>query len=343
MTTVVLGWDGLDHQLVDDFGLTDSFGSFSKDIDTFDNEELGKPHTMELWPSMITGLEPVEHGFRPPHVDSTRASWENDRIDLISKMSQSLIPESVRSFVGSQLRNSGASFSKGAHASEYRQKGIETVFDNRKSLPINIPNYRTEFDDYYQLAVSRTGPLSEYVNLESEEGTQTFSPKIPLPEVEIRLAKWLSTKLAIVENGIYRDYDLIFVWLSHIDTIGHLDPLSDSGWQERAYNEAARKTQYINNLLTDEDTLVCVSDHGLQNGQHTHNAFLGSTDEDVLDTAQSVLDLRSALDAVTPFSNELSGIDDYPDLRNQFKYESSTDKQTADHIHSQLEELGYLS
>jgi hypothetical protein len=30
MTTVVLGWDGLDHQLVTDFGLADSFGDFLK-------------------------------------------------------------------------------------------------------------------------------------------------------------------------------------------------------------------------------------------------------------------------------------------------------------------------
>jgi hypothetical protein len=178
MTTVVLGWDGLDHQLVTDFGLADSFGDFYKKIDTFDNEKLGKPHTMELWPSMITGLSPSEHGFRPPNVDTTRASWENDKIDMISRISQFIVPKSVRTFIGSQLRDGGADFRRGADAAEYIKKGIETVFDRRKSLPINIPNYRTEFDDHYQVAVSRTGPLSEYVNVEQDNGKkrlpQTF-------------------------------------------------------------------------------------------------------------------------------------------------------------------------
>lgn len=343
MTTVVLGWDGLDYQLVNNFGLADLFGKYNKNIDTFDNEELGKPHTMELWPSMITGLKPFEHGFRPPNVDNSRASWENDRIDMISRIAQSLLPKPIRSFVGSRLRDTGAELDKGAHASEYQENGIETVFDGRKSLPINIPNYATEFDDYYQVALSRTGPLSEYINIEQENGTRTFTPNIPLPELEIRLAKWLSIKLGIVETSIYRDYDLIFVWLSHIDTIGHLAPLTQSGWQERAYNRAAQKTQFINESLGEEDTLVCVSDHGLQNGKHTHNAFLSSTDEVVLNETQSVIDLRSALDSVTPSSGNLIGLNDYPDIRSEFRYENSSDRQTADQIHAQLEELGYLS
>ena len=340
---MVLGWDGLDHQLVTDFGLADSFGDFYKKIDTFDNEKLGKPHTMELWPSMITGLSPSEHGFRPPNIDTTRASWENDKIDMISRISQFIVPKSVRTFIGSQLRDGGADFSRGADAAEYTKKGIETVFDRRKSLPINIPNYRTELDDHYQVAVSRTGPLSEYINVEQDNGEKAFTPNIPLPEVELRLAKWLSTKLGIVETSIYRDYDLIFVWLSHIDTVGHLDPLTDTGWQERAYHRTAEKTEYIRELLTEEDTLICVSDHGLQDGQHTHEAFLGATDEAVLADTQSIVDLRSALDKVTPTSEELSGIDEYPELRSPFKYESSNSTQTADHIHSQLKELGYLS
>lgn len=341
-TTVVLGWDGLDTQLVRDFDIEQSFGEYNKQIETFDNEVLGKPQTMELWPTMITGLKPAEHGFRPPSMDTGKASWENDNIDMLSELARGVIPQGVRTWIGARLKDTGAELDRGAHSREYADSGIDTVFDDRTSVPINIPNYRSEIDEHFGIESKRGGLLTDYLNNETVDGSTKHTPNVPLPEIEIRLEKWLSFKLGLVETSIYRNYDLIFVWLSYIDTVGHLDPLTEGGWQKRAYMHAARKTRQVATLLSSNDTLVCVSDHGLQNGAHNHNTFVSSTDERVLNDTHSIVDLRQALDRVTPSSGELSGIDDYPPLKDRFKYEQSSDKQNPDRVQTRLEDLGYI-
>ena len=60
--TVVLGWDALDHELVGEYHLEDSFGPAHTDLETFNNPYLGEPHTDEVWPS--TTLVPCRDTLR---------------------------------------------------------------------------------------------------------------------------------------------------------------------------------------------------------------------------------------------------------------------------------------
>ena len=59
---IVLGWDGLDVELLDRYGLGDAFGQHRTTAETYVNPVIDDPHTRELWPSMITGSHPAEHG-----------------------------------------------------------------------------------------------------------------------------------------------------------------------------------------------------------------------------------------------------------------------------------------
>jgi len=336
--TVVLGWDGLDFEVATEFGLVELFGDHTKKIDTIDNPELGKPHTMELWPSIITGLTPQEHGLQWSASDD-RADWKDPRIDRLSRVAEGMIPKRLRTRIGRVLLNAGSELGY-TEAEEYGESGIETMFDGRVALPIAIPNYRTALDLRLDVETNREWELGEYLNLErDDDGEIHHEPEIPLSELELRLGIEAYTKLGLIHTSVHREYDVIFVWFSFLDTVGHLSPVADPGWQERGYRIAARETRQIGELLEPEDTLVCVSDHGLQGGSHTHHAFLGASDKRVVAGIESVIDVREGIDRVTPSSGERDG---YPDLRPPYRSAEEGTRRTADEVRSQLEDLGYM-
>jgi len=62
MQVVILGWDALDAEVVEQYALAEQFGRPSK-IETYVNPTIDAPHTRELWPSMISGQHPDEHGI----------------------------------------------------------------------------------------------------------------------------------------------------------------------------------------------------------------------------------------------------------------------------------------
>lgn len=336
--TVVLGWDGLDYELVEEFGLADEFGVHSKELETFDNDVLGKPHTYEVWPSIITGLPPEQHGIYAA-TESDGVAWDSDVLATVASLSRYCIPDGLRTRVGALLRERGAGLDFKA-PTYYRDESIETVFDERTSRAITIPNYRVDQDDDLGLVYDRGADLGEFLNVgNGEEGETVHKPKTSLPKLEERLISELTSKLGAVRATIQREYDLVFVWLGYLDTVGHLEPTVDAaGWQERAYLRAARLTENLRSTMQPEDTLICVSDHGLQNGHHTHNAFIGSSDEHVLDEVQSVLDVRDGIELVTP----ASGTVEDPPIREAFRYDNGGKTRGDDDVRDQLENLGYI-
>lgn len=336
MTTVVLGWDGLDHRLAEEFDLADAFGEHNRKLSTFDNPALEKPHTYELWPSIITGVEPEEHGIHAAS-EGGSAAWGNPAIALAARVSQSFVPEPVRTRVGRVLRSGGAGLDF-KPAEYYREKGIETVFDGRRSRAIAVPNYGVERDDRLGFVVDRGADLGEFLDIDGGEET-SYSLRVSLPEVEERLVSEATGKLGSVRACVEREYDLIFVWLGYLDTVGHLAPTVDeAGWQERAYRLAARLTGEIHGELSDDDVLVCVSDHGLRDGYHTHDAYVGASDAAAIEGVESVLDVRGGIDRVTDRREPTTR----PAVRPAYRCESEVERRDADDVREQLEDMGYL-
>jgi len=335
MTTVVLGWDGLDFDLVEAFELGDAFGPDYREIDTFDNPVLGKPHTYEVWPSIITGVHPDVHGVHAA-VEGQGVSWDSDWIALAARLSRNVVPESLRTQVGRLLRSRGAELDF-KRRDWYRERGVDTLFDGCQSRTITIPNYRDPRDDRLGLVYDRGADLADFLTI-GGGGDTIHSPRVSVPELEERLVSETTKKLGVVRACHQREYDVLFAWLGYLDTVGHLAPVVDEvGWQERAYRLAATLTREIRAELTDEDTLVCVSDHGLQDGDHTHSAFMGSTDEDALTDVETVLDVRAGLERVTPASGAGEST-----VRDEFACASRVEARDAGEVRSQLEDLGYL-
>ncbi|WP_276261132.1 alkaline phosphatase family protein [Haloglomus litoreum] len=338
--TVVLGWDALDHEVTEEFGLSEAFGPHHAPLETFDNPVLGKPHTYELWPSIVTGVTPDEHGIHAA-TEGEGVDWGNPLIARASRLAQGVVPKSVRTKIGQVLRESGAELDF-EYADYYAERGVSTVFDGRRARSVAIPNHRVEADDELDLVFDRGAQLGAFLNIQNVDGDHTrHFPKVPLPELEERLVAECAKKLGVVRAALRREHDIVFVWLGYLDTVGHLAPVvaeEDPGWQERAYRLAASMTEEIRDEMQPEDTLVCVSDHGLQDGDHTPHAFVGASDERAIEGVESVLDVREGLERVTP---KRSPVDEVP-VREAFQFGGRVGAKDADEVRGQLEDLGYL-
>lgn len=337
--TVVLGWDGLDYELATEFGLAEAFGPHHDRIETFDNPILGTPHTAELWPSIITGEPPEEHGIWAAKEESG-VEWSNPVIDFASNVAQGVIPDDVREQIGLLIRDAGATITQKS-PDYYRERGVRTVFDGRASRAIAVPNYYVDVNERLGLVVDRGADLADFLTIEQEDGKTVHRPSVPLAEYEERLVGEASKKLGLVRAAIEREYDLVFVWLGYLDSVGHISPVvgeEGRGWQRRAYEQAAEYTDAIRDVLADEDTLICVSDHGLRDGEHTHDPFIGSTDEAVVDRVDSVLSFADGIDDVT----RKSGSKGSHGIRDEFARESGTKAESADEVRNRLEDLGYM-
>lgn len=315
MTTVVLGWDALDYDLLERFGLTEAFGGHVREIDTIVNSALGEPHTNELWPTLITGLPPEEHGIRASTEDGT-VEWDNPLIALAASVANGIVPEQLRTTLGRMLRDRGAGLDYKT-PTYYREHGIETVFDGRRGVGLAIPNYVTPHTVDLGLTVDRAPLFQDWVNKRSANGGESWHASRDEGALWDYLISDTFQTLGATTAAAERDVDLVWSWLPLLDTVGHLAPAMADGSQRRAYRVAAEATAIVRQRLQPEDELICVSDHGLQGGHHTETACVAAADGSVVAGVESVLDFADAIDAVT-------------------------DRDAAEAVEANLIELGYL-
>lgn len=329
MTTIVLGWDGLDYELLSRFDLHDEFGENTAEIETITNQSLEKPHTWELWPSIITGERPDVHGI---HADEyIESNWSNPLISLAAQASRP-IPDSIRWRVGRWVRGAGAEMSFET-ANYYDEREVKTLFDARSAFPLSIPNYRSEVDERYEMSPDRGAELADYMSVETDDDGNTYRETSVTPETfSGRIAADCAEKIGLVQQALYDDYDIAFAWLAYLDTAGHIAPtIEDSDrFLKRAYETGAEYTNLIRQQMDEDDTLVCLSDHGLQDGEHTDTACIGSWPANIAQDVDSVLDVYDVLDSRTPRSRTTTG---------QFTDDSSE----AEVVRERLENLGYVN
>lgn len=335
MTTVVLGWDGLDYDLVHDMGLAASFGAETTPIDTFENETIGKPHTYELWPSIITGQPPATHGLHA-HQYTHGGSWESPWLNLAARVSKYTVPDRLRWMVGRRIRDTGAQFAF-ADLSYYRDRGVWTVFDDRESFVLAVPNARSQHDAELDITMDRGAALAQYMDIETGPGGETVHvPSVSLEAFSTRLEADLGEKIGAVRQAVAWDYDLVFVWLGYLDTVGHVAPTvaDPDGWVRDHYETAAAYTEWVRDTLVDPaagDALVCVSDHGLKDGAHSPAAFYGQHPTSAATRPTSVLDVANTIDAISPRSERRNG-----------PHSASYEKRDFDGVDQRLRDLGYI-
>lgn len=333
---IVLGWDALDYDLIREWDLADAFGPQTRRIETFENPVLGEPHTRELWPSIITGQPPEEHGIWAA-TDEDGIEWDDPLIDAASRVAQDIVPKDIRVQFGKRLRDRGAEVAQ-HDVDYYEDLEIETIFDGRHSRTISVPNYRHDRDTQLGITIDRTAIWQDVLRTVDTEEKTLYRPLVDLDVLDEHLFAKLYRRLGVVESSHQREFDIVFCWFGYLDTVGHLAPVVDEmGFQRRHYETAARITRNLRERIDDEDTLICLSDHGLQNGEHTHAATVGSPDQAFVNDVSSVLDFASALNRHYPTGEVGDGR-----VRDQAQRNGSADEQSIGEVRDRLKRLGYL-
>jgi predicted AlkP superfamily pyrophosphatase or phosphodiesterase len=279
-----------------------------------------------LWPTIITGLPPAEHGL----VLDDGVTWENPFIAAASSVAEYVLPESLRTRLGGWLLTNTDADAFRTPATYYTDNGIETVFEGHESKAIGIPNYvvDTDTEDREHQLRRRMGKLFE--RDPTAQGGHTSADPETFYEQCLEMAMIRIARVRRARRG--QRYELVFGYTSGLDLIGHVS-YDRPALQQRAYEEI---NQFVGELvadLYDSDELLLVSDHGLQNGLHTDEAMVASTTKELIDDVSSVTDIRQAVE------NELRTKDHIPDSPWD---ETDSSDGTSERVAEQLEDLGYM-
>lgn len=325
MTVVVLGIDALDPELVDADAHSNLVLDAHRAIETIESE-AGEPSTHELWPTIITGLRPAEHGLT---LGDDGVAWGNPVLEFGSTVADYLLPDAIQTAIGAWLlTNTGADAFR-TPASYYADNGLATVFDGRDAKPIGIPNYVVDPDAEDREHVLRRSMGDLFERDPDATGGHTSADPAAFYEqcLEMAMVRIARTRRAV--RG--RRHELVFAYTSGLDLIGHVAyDLPDL--QRRAYDELDEFVGELRGDLRDGDELLLVSDHGLQAGVHTHQAMVAGTDPAMVDAVESVADVRGAIET------EL----DATDHRGDDERLSFGDDAGAREVQEQLEDLGYM-
>ncbi|MFC6865308.1 alkaline phosphatase family protein [Halomicroarcula sp. GCM10025817] len=325
MVLVVLGIDALDPELVDGQRHPNLVLDAHDSIATIDSVE-GEPSTHELWPTIITGLEPREHGLT---LDDDGVAWENPLLDAGSRVADYLLPDPIQTRIGAWILTNTTADAFRTPATYYAKRGIETVFDTTDGTAIGIPNYVVDPDetDRENQLRQNMGDLFQR-DPEAVGGHRSSDPvafyEQCLEMVMIRIAR----ARRALRGGTS---ELVFAYTSGLDLVGHV-AYEAPGLQREAYDELNDFVGEVRDDLGERDELVLVSDHGLQDGVHTHEAMVASTRPGIVEAISSVLDVKGAIEA------ELERVDHSPPERTV----ETAGPGDADAVREQLEDLGYM-
>jgi hypothetical protein len=222
-------------------------------------------------------------------------------------------------------------------ASYYAENGLETVFDGREALPIGVPNYVTDADNEdreHQLRRS-LGDLFER-DPEAVGGHVSADPWIFYE----RCLEMLMIRVARSRRGLRGGrYGLVFGYTSGLDLVGHV-AYQDPELQTRAYAEADEFVGELRGDLGPDDELLLVSDHGLQDGVHTHEAMVAGTNPDTVAAIESVTGVRAAIEAALEAGDH--GPSSPKSIDTGTGPGANANAGDSEAVREQLEDLGYM-
>lgn len=325
MVLVVLGIDALDPELVDEEEHSSLVLDSHKSIETILSAE-GEPSTHELWPTIITGLRPEDHGL----LLDDGVSWENPLLKLGSAVADFVLPATLQTRMGAWLLTNTDADAFRTPASYYENKGISTVFDGQESKAIGIPNYVTDLDSEDREHQLRRNMGDLFERTPDIKGGHNSSNPVEFYE---RCLEMSMIRIARVRRALRSgQYELVFGYTSGLDLIGHVS-YERQELRERAYDEIDEFVGELRDDLGEDDVLLLVSDHGLQEGLHTDEAMVAATNPDFISPIASVLDVREAID--TELERGSHKPSEHPEL-------GTRDTEQSKAVKGQLEDLGYL-
>lgn len=267
-TLTVLALDSADYRLAREWDCENLLLDTHDQIETFTHGE-SSPSTLEVWPTVATGLSPDEHGLV---ATSGAQDWEHPLLRLGSTVTQ-FFPESVRRTLGEP----------------FHQAGMKKTFEQTDAGHV--------FEDGWVRGWPGITPaenLAEAWNLMR----RTTLEETGAAEFEGELLSNTGEELVWAARMSRTDAPIVGVHSHALDIAGHVYCRQEDRLRE-VY-------EFVDSLVgwvrSEADRLVVLSDHGTQvtwtgdpePGRHSMRAMFGTTEDGPV--PESMFDVREWLE-----------------------------------------------
>lgn len=293
MTLVLLGLDALDAALVDRFDMDAYRLDASGEIETFAHSRE-VPYTLEVWPTVVTGVGPDEHGI----TESGTSDWNNPILELGSKLTGQL-PEGTRGRLGRFVRETTGEREKLA------ETGSWSVFDRPDAVVHNWPGVYEGSD------LQRAWDLMEATTEGMDRST-----------FERELMGLCAQQFGWAREMLNHSVGIAGVHVHTLDAAGHAYSTDETALT-RIYDRVAKYVDELHSALGPEDDILLLSDHGMKteflddDSGHSFRAFAATTSDDVPASVYDVVDWIEMNTGDPAASEDSGGVDiDEEQLRN---------------------------
>lgn len=264
---VVIALDAADYALAREWNCENILLDAHGEIETF-TYGTETPSTLEVWPSVATGLHPEDHGI--VNKNETAQSWENPVLQMGSKITRYL-PNTVRSTLGKPFHRAG-------QKKQFKQTDAPHVFEDGHvfSWP----------------GITPAPNLSEAWKIMFRTDEET-----PRQKFEGELFKLFGSEIGWATRMAKTDVPIVGVHSHILDIAGHAYMTRENRLQS-VYEQVDGMLGWIRSSV---DQLVIISDHGMQvswiddkTGKHSMRALFATTTDDQI--PKSVFDVKDWLE-----------------------------------------------
>lgn len=249
MRVCILGYDGLDYNLVEQLNLKNIMQSEYGKVNVPIVGGIDDPSTPIVWTSFITGQPPEIHGVDMPEL------WNNDfdNIRRILRKHKTIHNMVRRLKIGYKVRKS-----VGAEAKYPSRKNIrcETLFDViEPSIALGIPVFNKNLQEIYPIGDVIKARKNQLFRKEFEKNVRDIFKQEQIQLFDVLKNEWM----------------LLMIHFHITDLFGH------AFWGTTKlitlYEEMENLTRNVKKELSNDDFLLIISDHGMSKLGHTKTGF----------------------------------------------------------------------
>lgn len=253
---LVVALDALDHWHVDHFDVPDLRLAQHRPIETFSHMK-DQPYTLEVWPTVATGLGPAEHGL----TGGGTSEWDNPVIDVLSTFTAKL---------GGNTRDKLGNIAESLTGAEYSipETDADHVFEGDGRAVHNWPGVENSAE--LQRVWDTANP---------DEGDQTIAGfERDIFGIGAEQFGWLGEML-------HHELSLAGCHVHTLDMCGHIYRMDESRYRQ-TYERVGEWVGHLREQLGPDDELLLVSDHGIHTswdgtsvepGRHSERAMAATT------------------------------------------------------------------
>ena len=265
---LVLALDALDHEHVRNFDVPALELENHQPIETFSYMKE-QPYTLEVWPTVATGLGPEEHGL----TGGGTSEWDNPAIDFLSKFTSKL---------GGNTRDRLGNLAESIAGAEYSipETDADHVFQGEGRVVHNWPGV------FNSKELKRVWDTAN-----PDEGEQTIHG------FEREIFGIGAEQFGWTREMLNHDLGLVGCHVHTLDMCGHIYRHDETRYR-RVYERVNEWVADLCDHLGENDDLLLLSDHGIHTawdssdaepGHHSNRAMAATTlDRELFDDVHDV-------------------------------------------------------